>query len=518
MVTIARCLRWIRETLGEGRSLKGCHATAQGNALGFSPADAAEALKGRHGVCGFVRYRPFRACGNALPARVPGRCPGLSDASPSGSCVGRVSNPVRPAQTSEVCESSEVLGCGTGWRPVLRTGRRAMTLIELLVVVSIMMLLVLIAVPRMRPGLEERRIREAARSVNVYLSSARSRAIENQRPFGVAILRDANSPLSGVSLIQVEVPVPYAGDVAGAAMRLMNATPSASFPNRTVLRAQIHSGDVSPGLMRWGDLVQFGYQGPLYRIVDDTADNTPSGASYPTATDVGADFPLNPTDLTRGFIDFSVGTVDGSGWITDRWLTLVAEGAQMYNVPWATTWPPTASPPVPFVVCRQPVPSSVAPLQLPRNTVLDLWYSGTASTPFSNTTTTSTSTPITTILFNSTGAVDQVAAHNLGGSIRALEPIYLMVGRRDRVNPDVTDTVTYTEQGVAIPQPRPVAEDGRTNLADLTNLWVAVNPQTGYVTCAEMANGLTTDDHGNEFFYLPLSRQFAREFQSMGGR
>jgi len=366
-----------------------------------------------------------------------------------------------------------------------------MTLIELLVVVSIMMLLVLIAVPRMRPGLEERRIREAARSVNVYLSSARSRAIENQRPWGVAILRDANSPLSGVSLIQVEVPVPYAGDDINTSLQLSwNGTVDAQ--GIATVTATRMSGSISGGLIRLGDQVQINAQGRIYTIT--AANGLDAGyvrASPPSGSDPDG-FPLTlQTYLGR----------DGSG-------------NPMTTLP----WPAGGSGPVTFQILRQPVPSSVAPLQLPRNTVLDLWYSGTASTPFSNTTTTSTSTPITTILFNSTGAVDQVAAHNLGGSIRALEPIYLMVGRRDRVNPDVTDTVTYTEQGVAIPQPRPVAEDGRTNLADLTNLWVAVNPQTGYVTCAEMANGLTTDDHGNEFFYLPLSRQFAREFQSMGGR
>ena len=375
------------------------------------------------------------------------------------------------------------------FRPPRRPGpRRGLTLIELLVVVSIMMLLVVITVPRMRPAMENRRIREAARSINVYLSSARSRAIETGRPCGVAIVRDENMPLAGSTLIQVETPPPYAGDVEGAAMRIMNATPATSFPNSTVLRAQIRSGHLSPGLLRWGDRVQFNHQGPLYRIVDDPADNLPPKTSYPVATDVGADFPLDPPDLRKGFINFSVGTPDASGWITDRWLTLVADG--VYNVPWPAEWPPTSQP-VPFQIFRQPVTSATLPLQLPRGVVIDLWYSGTTSGRFANTATKKGSLPYPTILFSPNGSVTQVAADTIG-RVPAMEPIFLLVGRRDRVNPD----------------PQQGAEDGRTNLADLENLWVAINPQTGYIVCAENSTGTNIDE----------CRQYAREFQAMGGR
>jgi type II secretory pathway pseudopilin PulG len=386
-----------------------------------------------------------------------------------------------------------------------------MTLIELLVVVSIMMLLVMIAVPRMKPGLENRRIREAARAINVYLNSARNRAIENGRPWGVAILRDANSPLSGASLVQVETPEAYGGDVATASMRLMNATPVGAFPGATVLRAQVHMGDMSRGLLRWGDLIRLNYQGPLYRIVDDPTDNTPPNTPFPPATNVGFDFPLNPPDVTKGFIDFSVGATDANGWITDQWLTLVAADNQIHNVPWYTgAWPPPPISQAVFTVYRQPVPSSVPPLLLPNNVVIDLWYSGIGLAQFSNVGSGPTSRPITTIMFNSTGSVDQVAAHNLGGAIRALEPIYLMVGRRDRVDPAPAPShIDPTGDLVA------VAEDRVTNLADLMNLWVAVNPQTGYVACSEMAQSNAASALAVK---LTAARGLAREFQSKGGR
>ena len=75
--------------------------------------------------------------------------------------------------------------------------RRGVTLIELLVVVSIMLIVTVIAVPAMKPALENRKIREAARAVNVYLGSARNHAIELGRPVGVLFIPrlDPGQPL-----------------------------------------------------------------------------------------------------------------------------------------------------------------------------------------------------------------------------------------------------------------------------------------------------------------------------------
>jgi type II secretory pathway pseudopilin PulG len=398
---------------------------------------------------------------------------------------------------------------GTGRRPILRGG---FTLVELLVVVSIMMLLVVMAVPRMRPAMENRRVREAARAINVYLSSARNRAIENGRPWGVAVVRDANSPLSGVTLIQVESPAPYAGDMDGATIRLQDWTPTGlphpEFGYATLLKAQIRGGaggasQLSPGLLRWGDRLQINSQGPVYRLVDDRTDNSPPNASYPPATSTGADFPITPADAARGYIDFSMGAdTNFDGWIDNRWLTLVADDLQTYIVPWPTAASGNWSGPVAFTIFRQPVTSSVTPLELPRNVGIDLWYSGTTSSWFANTATVSTSVPWPTIMFSSTGSVDRIGADPIG-VVRVTEPIYLLVGRRDRINPNPTlgNDVTHT-----IPA---VAEDGLSNLSDQqTNFWVAVNPQTGYVVCAEVAAGAN----------IAQARRFASEFQSMGGR
>ena len=55
--------------------------------------------------------------------------------------------------------------------------RGGVTLLELLIVITVLMMLVGVALPTMRPALEGRQIREAARSVNIYFSSARSDAM-----------------------------------------------------------------------------------------------------------------------------------------------------------------------------------------------------------------------------------------------------------------------------------------------------------------------------------------------------
>lgn len=349
-------------------------------------------------------------------------------------------------------------------------GRRGLTLIELLVVVSIMMVLVVVTVPRMRPAMENRRIREAARAVNVYLSSARSRAIETGRPWGVAIVRDGNMPLAGSKLIQVEVPPPYAGEMEGTRMVFLSIagmTGTAQFwSDSSGNNLEDPISGPSP-LIRIGDTVQFGYQGHMYRIL--------SIAPAPN--------PPNAWD----FVFWSATTMSLPNMLP----------------------PPNPSPSPqdryaagrPFQVFRQPVTSSVAPLRLPRGVVIDLWYSGTSSAWFANTQTLVTKLPYPTIMFSSTGSVSEVAADTIG-TIPAIEPIFLLVGRRDRVNPD---PMQGNDANHTIPA---VAEDGRANWQELGNLWVAINPQTGYIVCAENSAGADVVE----------ARQYAREFQAMGGR
>ena len=290
--------------------------------------------------------------------------------------------------------------------------RGAFTLIEMLIVISILMILAAAAANVMRPALDGRRVREAARAVNVYLSSARNRAMETGRPCGVILRRFNNTP-AVMNLDQCEVPACYSGD--SAQVTCNGATVTATL-------------DVAPqeGVVNGGDLVQFNYQGPLYMIP-------------PTA-----------------------------GKVTTATITASLYTSQDQAIPWSGQS-------VPYRIFRSP--SKVAtfslqaqPLQLPAASIVDLNASSVDGGPLF-----STSTTDVKITFSPNGSVDRVYINDV--PVSASQPIFLLIGK-------------YEQLG--------------NNEQDLTNFWVAINPQTGLVTTDMVASG--------------DSRQFARDAQGMGGK
>ena len=380
-----------------------------------------------------------------------------------------------------------------------KTIRRGVTLVELLIVVSIMMLLAAVALPAMQTGMESRRIREAARAVHVYLGSAQVRALETGRPAGVLIERtDDNGPAgpaASILLRQVEVPPPYAGDFDPTALALQDWT---HIPNQTlsepvywpgyhVVKAFVSVGSMSPGIVKRGNRVRLNYGGPLYTIVEDPWEQPE--ADYP----VGAD----------GYISFSSGGV----------LTLRVPTSELNNVPWPdyptpASWPPSVdtsvapwSNGVAFQITRDPVPSSVPPMGLPRGMVVDLADSGVGDGDWQSLVTGAR------IMFSPDGQVEQVYTNNLGYPVYM--PIFLMIGRQDRIGgPN-----------------NPLPEDGLENWQDAANLWVALNPQSGRITVAEVsaeqAPGFGNNTTARTYvpFSVSTSRKYARQAQaSMRGR
>ena len=67
-----------------------------------------------------------------------------------------------------------------------RIFRRGITLIELLVVIIILTTLVAAAIPILSPSNDDRRLREASRGVNAFITGAQMKAVELRRPYGVA--------------------------------------------------------------------------------------------------------------------------------------------------------------------------------------------------------------------------------------------------------------------------------------------------------------------------------------------
>jgi Tfp pilus assembly protein FimT len=64
-----------------------------------------------------------------------------------------------------------------------------MTLIELLIVIVIITTVVAAAIPIMAPADEDRRLREASRMLNTFITSAQARAIANNRLYGIGLQR-----------------------------------------------------------------------------------------------------------------------------------------------------------------------------------------------------------------------------------------------------------------------------------------------------------------------------------------
>lgn len=422
--------------------------------------------------------------------------------------------------------------------------RRGLTLIELLVVIAILMLLAAVAIPAMQPALEGRRIREAARPINVYFGSARGRAMESGRPCGVVIRRFDTLPQCSMVLGQAEVPPPYAGDLTTSVIRVQNWTnvvdpnpntnrttppywPDARGDANVVLKVQLRvAGDLSNGLVRRGDLIQINHQGPYYVIVDDPWDNDPVGGASPPA-DAGLDFPVDE----HGFIDFVTDVGDNlpagspDGWIDTHVLTLRLDPTEAQTVPWPpcpdasdpNVWlvdPSSWSLPLPFEIIRQPVESSATPLQLPTGAVIDLTASGTdrrlhpLATDSSLGWVDGTDLNSIMVIFASNGSIDRLIYHAQVTVDDGPPPVYLY----DRVDVHPTEPI-YLLVGKSEKIP---IEAGRENWRDLTNLWITLNPQTGLVATAEVApqdptDGDTTDGPDD-------SRDFAREARNMGGR
>ncbi len=100
----------------------------------------------------------------------------------------------------------------------------------------------------------------------------------------------------------------------------------------------------------------------------------------------------------------------------------------------------------------------------------------------------------------------------MGQAYPLTNPIHFLIGKREKLPPqnyvNTDDVATQSE---------------KHNFRDLENIWISINPQTGLVTSAEVAqvdDAAITPGTQQQMLAkaIPAARQFATSAQTMGGR
>lgn len=364
-----------------------------------------------------------------------------------------------------------------------RKSRRAgATLIELLVVIIIMVTLLAIAVPVISPLLGSRRTRESARLVNQALNVARGKAIQTGRPAGVAFERVPGLPQACVTLTQVEVPPPYAGDFNNSTITVNGNGAIVGFP-------LLDSG--WQGLIKPGDLIRLNNQGRLYRIwAGEPFDDFNKDGVYNSGERwIDSDY--------SGAYDGGLISPDGYMLdpLTTRWCISLAESTNA-----AAPNNPIGA--FPFQIIRQPVKSGAGSVQLPEGSVVDLFASGAGKSFFAFDPSNDVN-PVM-VVFNPSGGVEKLYrtsfTTNLVTGAKTRDPIHFLIGRREKVPFD----------------PGPQPGEHVDNWHDPANLWVSIEPITGSIITSE--NVEVDPTITNRFIGVPIARRIAAQGQTMGGR
>lgn len=424
--------------------------------------------------------------------------------------------------------------------------RGALTLIELLVVIIILTTLVGAAIPLLSPNNDDRRLREASRGLNTFITGAQTRAIVTRRPYGVAFKRlaqDTQRPEDRAVSLEVfyaEQPPPYAGFDANSRVCI------ALHPNR-------------PGLA----LARFATRGTTYAPNQDRlpvgwdADLFPTGLIRPgDVLEVGGTrLQLLPLED-----EFTYLTSDDNGYYASRdgvqsraAVTIacrpINDSGQQIDVKYDNTGrelgssaaPPYWTRPLPYRILRQPAPASDEPYQLPEGTAIDLRASGLGADDYFYVPGLHDNNDPVIVMFSPEGQVSRLR-YSRWPYVDDIfdqpvsDSLFLLVGKRENVPPDVQNDPTLRRSDLQ----RAATDTQRQELKRAINWlrgesrWVVIGSQSGRIVTVENAfvdplaiinthasGGPGTLAESSEHLrnaQILAAREFTRDMRQLGGR
>jgi len=438
-----------------------------------------------------------------------------------------------------------------------------MTLIELLMVIIILTMIVAAAIPLLSPSNDDRRMREAARTLNTYITGAQSRAISLHRPYGVALKRlshDTKRNKSGdlqndngvcLEVFYVEQASPYSGfDVNSRACVALYPNPGLKQIGLALIRFVTHGTANAPSQ----DSLPVGWDADLF----------PSGTLRP-----GDVIEINGTRFELLYDIQSAGnvTLDSNGYyyygfsnsriaakIVARPLN---DSGQQINPRYdddgneiGSKAPPVTAPywthPAPYKVLRQPTPASDPPYQLPEGTAIDLRASGVGIGDYFYVPGVNDNDEGILIMFAPEGRVARVSFSQLPLNTKleenevydqpVVDNVFLLLGRRENIPPiDVKADKTLDKSAIK----SAVTDEQRARLRQPlnwmlgTSKWIVIGSQSGRIATIENAFvdfGALYDQYTNAPYKLsPASeelrnqqilaaREYTREMAQTGGR
>ena len=407
--------------------------------------------------------------------------------------------------------------------------RAGVTLIELLVVATIILSIMTISIPSIKPMLESRGSHTAANVVSSYLNRARTRAMVSGRPCGV-FFEAYPGTSSSMVLRQIEVPPLFTGFTEGASVDIVTNDSIVNTRKRSYITTEINSYFTDNNITNNNEKTRLAEK--MYLQLDSTcfAVSFNEYISCPTGSAI---------------------RLDGSG--------------PFYNVVWKSSdnnildnlnrpfWIlrasagiiPAQKRGVPFEVVPDSKPTLTAPIGLPKGTVVDLTFSSAPQSGkiylFQGDYVDNNNNRIEDdanacytragfgagggicVMFNPSGEVSTLSSRNFtdydavnglySNSNTYIPPdaLYFLIGKWDQ-----------------IPQLRLADPAIAWNYADGNNFWISINPTTGIISTTPVNTMVNPDnnylnnnaniDSDVERMRIYNSREFARELKrNFGG-